>query len=666
MGLLNVWFFFEYTIFCPLFQGKPRFCGPHGRAAVYKSGKKLYNTKKNAEKGEPSVKKTSARLRPQDDTRARLFGALLLLGAMALLAILNSKITLYSDDYWYGTFFDEGISAFWQKMAQHYRETNGRFYVHLIVPAVLLFDTKLFLFLSPALLALLYYFGAKMLDAECSAGQLLVSAALGMLCTLACDVRYLRMTVLWISAYFNYVFPLCMTAIACVFQLRHFSGKQSRAGHAAGLLFAVLAGASTEQAGIMSLVVIWGCALLYWIFAKTPFRRCWSYPVFALAGFLTILLAPGSWARVDRGVDGGILSCLHPTVFLSRFFDAMIYMVRYRSTVLLLVAVDTLAAFLCMADRRLTRWLLTGLVMAAGQIGCFLLGLDQLACVWMVVSQLALAVMFLLQRAYWPTALMILASVAGNMVLIITTLGSERTAFEPVVALIIVAVSLLTRVLRTLPRAAAGAVTGVLVLVCVCAYLPTLRGYTESKKIVDENLAAIERGRDTGVCELNIDIDERYRFTMFFEGSYFLENFKRYYDIPDSTKLVYQSERWALAQIASGDTVYDFPTVEDETGLYFPVEFAVQSAGGTAVWSWKNQTYTITLDGNTYFASLDGHLRRYLPEGGSELLSQSFTILLPYSETYTLLYCPANELREQLGIDWVYDAQANCYAILPG
>lgn len=611
------------------------------------------------------MKKPSARLRPQRDTRARIFGALLLLLSMALLAILNSKITLYSDDYWYGTFFDGGLRGFAEEMARHYRETNGRFYVHLIVPFVLLFDTKLFLFVSPVLLALLYYFGARMLDAECSVEGLLVSAALGMLCTLACDVHYLRMTVLWISAYFNYVFPLCMTAIACVFQLKHLSGAQSRAGHVWGLVFAVLAGASTEQAGIMSLVVIWGCALLYWIFAKVPLKRCWSYPVFALAGFLTILLAPGSWARVDRGVDGGILSCLHPTVFLSRFFDAMIYMVKYRSTVLLCVAVDTLAALLCFADKTCTRWLLTGLGMAAGQIVFFLLGLDKLACVWMVLSQLALAVIFLLRREYWPTGLMLLASVAGNMVLIVTTLGSERTAFEPIVALIIVAVSLLMRVLRRLPRAASAAAAGVLAIVCVCAYIPTLRGYTESKKIVDENLAAIEESRDTGVCELDIDIDARYRFTMFFEGSYFLENFRKYYEIPDTTKIVYRSEKWKVSEIASGDTVYDFPTLEDETGLYFPVEFAVQSAGGTATWSWKNQTYTITLGGRTYFAAKSGQLRLYRPEG-SELLSEDFTILLPFSETYTLLYCPASELREHLGVEFVYDAMANRYTIVPG
>lgn len=604
-------------------------------------------------------------LRAPQEKRERIFGAALLLLAMALLALLNSRITLYSDDYWYGTFFDGGLRAFCENMARHYRETNGRFYVHVIIPFVLLFDTKLFLVISPILLALLYYFGAKLLDLSRSPSQLLIAAALGVFVTLSCDVQYLRMTVLWISAYFNYVFPLCMTCIAAVFQLRHLRGEQAKKGHIWGLIFAVLAGATTEQAGIMTLVVIWGLALLYWIFGKKPLKSCLSYPVFALLGFLTILLAPGSWARVDRGVDGGILSCLHPTVFASRFFDAMIYMVKYRWAVVLLVAVDTLAALSCFADRRLSRWLLTGLLMAAGQIVCFLLGLDKIACVWAFLSQIALAVLFLLQKDYWPTGLMILASLAGNMVLIITTLGSERTAFEPIVALIMVAVSLLLLVLERLPRAAKLAAVCIVCAVCALAYVPTLAGYTESRKIVDENLAAIEQSRETGVCELDIDIDPRYRFTMFFEGSYFLDNFKAYYDIPAATKIVYKSSRWKTAQIASGETVYDFATLEDETGLYFPVEFALKSAGGQASWSWKNKTYTITIGGRTFFASMDGRLREYLPDGSYALRSERFTILLPFSETYTLLYCPASELKEQLGIDWTYDAQQNRYTILP-
>lgn len=599
------------------------------------------------------------------ERNTKIFGALLLLLAMALPALLNCRITLYSDDYWYGTFFDEGFSGFVKNMIQHYCQTNGRFYVHLIVPFVLLFDTKLFLFVSPILLALLYYFGAKFLDVQRKPAELLIAAALGLFVTLSCDVQYLRMTVLWISAYFNYVFPLCMTCIAAVFQLRHLRGGQSRRGSVFGLIFAVLAGATTEQAGIMTLVVIWGLAILYWLFDKKPLKSCLSYPLFALLGFLTILVAPGSWARVDRGVDGGILSCLHPTVFAARFFDAMIYMVKYRWTVLLLVAVDTLAALSCIADRRRSRWLLSGLVMATGQIACWIFGLDKIACVWAFLSQLALAVLFLLKKDDWPTGLMLLASLAGNMVLIITTLGSERTAFEPIVALILVAVSLLLLVLKKLPRAANITIVCVVCAVCALAYVPTLAGYTQSKKIVDENLAAIEESRQTGVCELNIDIDPRYRFTMFFEGSYFLDNFKAYYDIPDTTKIVYRSERWKTSEIAGGGEIYDFAALEDETGLYFPVEFALERAGGRASWSWKNQTYTLTIDGRTFFASMDGRLREYLPDGTYALRSENFTILLPFSETYTLLYCPASELQERLGIDWTYDAQENRYTILP-
>ena len=61
---------------------------------------------------------------------------------MALLALLNSKITVYSDDYWYGTFFQNGFSGFLREMYQHYMQTNGRLYVHAIIPVVLLLDRK--------------------------------------------------------------------------------------------------------------------------------------------------------------------------------------------------------------------------------------------------------------------------------------------------------------------------------------------------------------------------------------------------------------------------------------------------------------------------------------------------------------------------------------------
>lgn len=604
---------------------------------------------------------------PQSQKTARQtwFAGALLLAAMALLAVLNTKITVYSDDYWYGTFFDDGIGGFVRNMIEHYRTTNGRLYVHLIVPFVLLFDTKLFIVISPVLLALLYWAGARLLDEKITAKQAMIPAALGIFWTMALDVEYLRMTLLWISAYFNYIFPVCMTALAAWYQRRIAAGEEKKRVLIAGAVFAVLAGASTEQCGIMSLVVTWGYVLLITFVDKKYEKKNWLIPILTLAGFMTILLAPGSWARVGRGVEGGILSCLHPTVFLSRFYDAMIYLIKYPSAVELLACTDILAAALAFRDKRLPRALLAGLPLAVLQVAAYLLKMAWPACILAAVNLVYLAVCFLLRKEYRMTGLMLLASLAAQMTLIITTLGSERTAVAGIVALIIVCVSLLVRVLRYVPKRLAPIGVCLFAAACVIVYAPTLVGYTQSKKIVDSNLKAVQRSAETNVCEINMDIDPRYRFTMLFEGGYFYDNFRDYYNMEDDVKIVFTSEKWETASISDGKSAYTFPTLEDETGLYFPVEYAVSAAGGRAEWSWKNHTYLISFGETTYAVTEGGEVCRYLPDGGKEILGGDMQILLPFSETYTLLYCPAASLTEYFDVEWSYDAAENVYLIHP-
>lgn len=590
-----------------------------------------------------------------------------LLAAMALLALLNSKITVYSDDYWYGTFFQNGFSGFLREMYQHYMQTNGRLYVHAIIPVVLLFDTKLFIFLSPVLLAALYAMGAKALNAELKFSSVLLAAALGILCTLACDVRYLRMSLLWISAYFNYIFPVCMTAAAALFQQRWYAGRQGRTGHVFGLIFAVLAGASTEQCGIVSLVVVWGYAILNRIWGGVERKRCWGYPLFVLLGFLTILCAPGSWARVDRGVEGGIFSCLIPSVFVRRFYDAIIYAVKYPSAVALLALTDVTAGLLCCRDRRLSRWLLVGFPLAALQILAYVLGWSGFACVLYAVSLLALAVLFLLRREYWMTGVMLLGSLASNMMLIITTLNSERMAMIGMVTLILVMLDLLLRLTQTLRRGWACAVLCLLAAVCCAAYVPTLKGYTESKKIVDANLASIARSRETGVAEFNIDIDPRYRFTMPFEGSYFYNNFRNYYHMDPDTKLIFTSDKWKLGWLETADgDVCQFPTLSDATGLYFPFEQAVAAAGGQTIYSWLDHSYDVTFGDAHWHITSEGRISRVNDDGTYALLGSDFVISLPFSETYTLLYARADQLAQYFGLAWTYDAAQSRYQVRVG
>lgn len=586
---------------------------------------------------------------------------LLALSVLLLLA-LNTKITVYSDDYWYGTFFDGGLRGFAREMLSHYRSTNGRLYVHILVPIVLLFDTKLFALLSPVLLALLFWFGARYLNDTLSLPALLACSALGVLGTMACDVAYLRMTLLWISAYFNYIFPVAAAVLAGWFQARLYGGRiHKKSFFLAGVMFSFLAGAATEQGAIMTLILLWGGALLQ-RFRVGRQKSMWTYPIAALAGFLTILLAPGSWERVGRGIDGGFFSFLHPSVFAPRFLDVFHYM-QYPSTVVILTAVYLLSALLALGDRRLNRGLLAGFPLAVGQLAALFLGAETFASCWMVAGCLALAVLFLLERDYWPTGLLLLASLASNGMLIITTLNSERTAFPSIIALLLVLISLLARLVRPLALPARGVAAAALAAVCVAAWLPTFRGYCASKQIVDKNLAAVEESRTTGVCPIDIDIDPRYRFTMLFEGSYFYNNFRSYYHMDPDTRIVFTSEKWELNTIASQTETYPFPTLEDERGLFFPVEFAFASAGGWAEWDWRSSSYTIWHHGGTYHVTKEGVLSRVEEDGSLTPMGDDFTLLLPYSKTYTLLYCPAQALRDYFGLTWTYDPDAGEYFI---
>lgn len=614
------------------------------------------------------MKRAFLRRSPQYQKQLYLSMAALAL-SMALLAVLNSKITLYSDDYWYGTFFQNGFVGFLREMYQHYMQTNGRLYVHLIIPTVLLFDTKLFLFLSPILLAALYALGAKALMPERPLPNVLLFSAMGILCTLACDVQYLRMTLLWISAYFNYIFPVCMTFAAALLQRRRYAGVQGKAEHLLGLLLAILAGAGTEQCGIVSLVVIWGYAILSRIWGGVDRRRCWDYPIFVLLGFLTILCAPGSWARVDRGVEGGILSCLIPSVFIRRFYDAMIYVVKYPSGVILLVLTDVTAALLALRDARLSRGLLVGFPFAAFQLLFYVLGWSWAACVLYAVSLLTLSVLLLLRREYWMSGVVLLGSLASNMMLIITTLNTERTAMIGMVTLIVVMLELLWRLLsRCASPRTAGLTLCLLAALCCAAYLPTLRGYTASKKIVDENLASIEQSRQTGEAALfNIDIDPRYRFTMPFEGNYFYTNFRKYYRMEESTPLVFTSEKWKLGWLENGDgTTCPFPTLEGGGTLWFPFEQALTALGGRAVYSWRDHSYQVTLGDSSWYISAAGEISRVEADGTLTLLGTDFEPYLPFSETYTLLYADAARMQEYLGINWTYDEQQRSYTLYAG
>lgn len=582
--------------------------------------------------------------------------ALLLLSVMALHFAVNTQLTVYSDDYWYGTFFRNGLRGFVRNTIAHYKETNGRVLVHILIPILLLADTKIFAVVSPILTALLFAVGLRAQDRRLPLPALLTGTALAALTVLGSEIQYLRMSLYWLSAYFNYAFPLLFPLLTL--WLLEREGKPLKGATAALYLCALLSGMGTEQSGVVSLVVLWGYWLCALLSKKKNARRALHCALLTSAGYVTILLAPGSHQRIGRGIDGGLLSVLRPGVFAPRFFDVMSYLCGYGFWNLLFAAFCLLTAGLWLADKRYPKPLLAGIPAAAAVLTLWALGLGRPLAVLTVLYTLYAAAWMLVREETRKTALLTLGAGASVMFLTVTTLYYARTFFPCVLLFILVCWSLFFTVFRGAKPLLPRAVCAALAVVLLARYVPIYRGYAANKAVVDRNLAAVEAAKNGAELTLSIDLDADYRFTMFFEGGYFLANFLRYYELPEDTPVRFTSDVWDVSGVEAGGKTSTFPALERGGMLLLPIEFVFQSLGERCDFDWTDHTFTMTHDGETYLLYEDGRLER-----GGAVIDGGCRYVMPFSYTYTLLYLSEDDLARCFGIEFDYDAASDTYII---
>ena len=587
-------------------------------------------------------------------------GGAVLLAAMLMHLAVGLNLTLYAGDYQYATFFREGLRGFARNTLEHYRSTNGRWFVHILIPIVLLFDTKLFAVLAPLLTAGIFLLGLDVQDRHLQRGAVLLAGGVGLLALLGSDVFYLRMSLYWLAAYFNYAFPLIFPLGVLWGMLRGQERPLARWQMALLCGWAFFAGACTEQSAVVSLILVFGCWLLK---CRGDGLRAWCLPpVFTVLGFLTVLLAPGSRARVDRGIDGGILSVLNPRVFATRFFEVMDYLSGHWYWNLLFAALCLVVGLLCLLRRELPRHLLSGLPAAALTVALAVLGQEKPLAVFTVLYTVYLAVSLLLLPEYQVTGLMLLAAGASVMLLIVTTLYYARTFFPCLLLFLIVTVSLLFRLLREVPLPAGAAVCGVLAVVFAARYVPIYQGYARNHVIVEENLQVVAAAQPGDEIALNIDLDPDYRFHMFFEGQFFMNNFRKYYRIPDDVEIRFQSDVFDISRVQAGGEVYDYPALEKDGTVLFPIDFVMRAAGFSCTYRWADYTYHITANSKDYVLYRDGRLMEQAASG--EVLADPDCLpRRPYSDSYNMLYMRQEDLERCFGLRFDYDDCRDTYVL---
>ena len=221
---------------------------------------------------------------------------LLLFLSLALLFFLQLYTT---DDYLYISFFDHGLRGFAQQMRWHYAHMNGRILIHSFPCLVLHFGHWAVALFAMGTLSGIYLLGIKL----CKGKLLSVSGAVIFLSGLMLLPRKILLSgVYWVSAFYNYVFPILLLLALLLLRGKLREGTKHRGLTVLAMLAAALcAGGSTELFGLLSCGVL-GLFLLDELRGKQ--KDAWLTGlalVFAMVGLFLIFLSPAT--RQRAGVE---------------------------------------------------------------------------------------------------------------------------------------------------------------------------------------------------------------------------------------------------------------------------------------------------------------------------------------------------------------------------
>lgn len=127
--------------------------------------------------------------------------------AILFLVMTTSMITLYSDDFYYISFFDGGFSEFVQNNINHYLNVNGRVLVHILDEICLNLGKIPYILTLVGMLLYIFYTSNKIilsfiLPKDNIKNNILYSTCLSMILFLFIDVCVLKETAFWITRFF--------------------------------------------------------------------------------------------------------------------------------------------------------------------------------------------------------------------------------------------------------------------------------------------------------------------------------------------------------------------------------------------------------------------------------------------------------------------------------
>lgn len=211
--------------------------------------------------------------------------------------LINTKVRLYGDDWFYYTFSSSGILYYVEKNIQHYFLANGRAIVHLLVTVFLKLPMIFWVIINSTFLLVISLIILKISNCynKTNIDNYLYSALIIIFSISTLDARLTSQSVYWLTGSFNYVYPVFL-----LFLLIYFYYSRNEKIHWYLYFIGFLAGASVEQAGMMAFgFILLNIIYKNFILKKKIAKEDITLAIIILVGFLTVILAPGMFHRVS-------------------------------------------------------------------------------------------------------------------------------------------------------------------------------------------------------------------------------------------------------------------------------------------------------------------------------------------------------------------------------
>ena len=566
----------------------------------------------------------------------------------AMLWVYFCMTTVYSsDDYWYSTFWNNGLSEYLKLTVHHYETMNGRVLVHLLAQGILALGKWAFTLLCMGCCFLVPVAAARAEKMDCKSS---VSVGLFFLMgILLLPPRILTQGVFWISASCNYLFP---SALVCVFLIL-LEKRQTMAW-----LAAFFCGATTEQMGLTT-VLLCGIYLVEAIFQKREWKNLVNCTGAAILGVMTVFLSPATNQRASSEIRADL------TALVSNMRWAIadeVSILLENPVPLLIVAALMVLITKVVIEKSGKRWI--WFVCAVGLAGFCVGSIIPRHLCWIgfvigVLSMTVLAVSAIIFHEHLVGG-MVLAAIISAAAMLVTNSVNHRV-MVPACYLFMLSTLLLagkrkcTGCRLEIALAVAAAVTSI----CM---VPAIKGYWHNYEIEKLNRQLVEEARSSNCLCYCTDYNMNYTWLKADYDPYFRMKYLESCGFDETGTVIFfsQSDPYPHMVYLGEEALRGGALTDDQGKVLLPLREIIESLGGTL--SWAEGRTEIQYQQTEYeLLDLDERTLRILwSDDSNEKQWRDFAMCTYYTHAK---YCEIEMFTQVLEIPVTLDVEQFCYRI---